>query len=630
MMDPDIYKAASEGWNELHSGTRPLIMVGSATCGMSAGALEILESVRQVVRSRNIDCNIRETACIGLCYAEPLLYIAAPGGPLVLYGNVSSKKVPGLIRNHLEKNQPSGENILGSLGGNKFKEIPDLFETPVFKPQVRKVLGNCGIIDPGDMDHYLANKGYRGLIRAMGLNPIEIIDEISLSGLRGRGGAGFPVWKKWRFCRDAAGETKYLVCNADEGDPGAFMNRSLLEGDPHALIEGMIIAGYAIGASHGYIYCRAEYPLALKRLRTAIEQAEKYGFLGHNIINSGFDFEIRIKEGAGAFVCGEETALLASIEGKRGVPRPRPPFPAISGLWDRPTVINNVETLACVAKIMQNGASWFNDSGTEKSRGTKSFSLVGNVMRSGLIEVPLGITLREIIYDIGGGISGGKKFKAVQTGGPSGGCVPAEMLDLNVDYESLARAGTIMGSGGLVVMDEDSCMVDVARYFLDFAQRESCGKCSPCRLGTKQMLEILEDITHGRGKAGDIDLLCRIGEAVKKGSLCGLGQTAPNPVLTTIRYFREEYESHIFDHKCRSGVCRELIHYRIIEDDCTGCHSCARNCPVDTIQGAPREVHKIIQHECIKCGVCVDSCPERFNAVRCIPGKPEKQEAEQV
>jgi NADH-quinone oxidoreductase subunit F len=627
MNTDQIYKIASDRWRDLYHGSKPLIMVGAATCGRSAGALEIMEIIREVTKSRGIDCNIMETGCIGMCYAEPIVYIANPGEPPVLYGNTASKNVARLIENHIEKNQPSGNNALGSIGGKKIKGIPELFKTPVFKLQVRKVLNNCGIIDPEDMDHYLANLGYRGLIRALNHKSADIIDEIRCSGLRGRGGAGFPVWKKWQFCSDAPGEQKYLVCNADEGDPGAFMNRSLLEGDPHALIEGMIIAGYAIGASLGYIYCRAEYPLALNRLRKAIEQAGKYGFLGDDILNSGFGFEIKIKEGAGAFVCGEETALLASIEGNRGVPRPRPPFPAVSGLWGRPTVINNVETLGCVAKIMQNGASWFNSSGTDKSKGTKSFSLVGNISRSSLIEVPLGITLREIIFDIGGGIPGGKKFKAVQTGGPSGGCVPAEMLDLNVDYESLAGAGTIMGSGGLVVMDEDSCMVDVARYFLDFAQRESCGKCSPCRLGTKQMLGILEDITRGKGKPGDIELLCNIGEAVKKGSLCGLGQTAPNPVLTTIRYFREEYESHIYDHKCRSGVCRELIHFRIIEDDCTGCHSCAMHCPVDTIEGVPREVHTIIQHKCIKCGVCLESCPVKFNAVRCFPGKPEKQEA---
>jgi NADH-quinone oxidoreductase subunit F len=628
-MEPDhIYKNALDAWNHLYSGNKPLIMIGAATCGRSAGAMEVMDAIKKAVIHLKIDCNTREVGCIGLCYAEPIVYIARPGEPLVLYGGISSRDVPELISGHIENNQPIENKVLGSIGSKKLNGIPELFQLPVFKLQVRKVLNNCGIIDPEDIDHYLANKGYRGLIKALGDDPQDVIAEVRESGLRGRGGAGFPVWKKWQFCKDAPGEQKYLVCNADEGDPGAFMNRSLLEGDPHSLIEGMIIAGYSIGASLGYIYCRAEYPLALKRLRNAIGQAEKHGFLGSDILGTGFGFQIRVKEGAGAFVCGEETALLASIEGRRGVPRPRPPFPAVSGLWGMPTTINNVETLGCVAKILQNGAAWFNDTGTDKSKGTKSFSLVGNISRSSLIEVPLGITLREIIFEIGGGIPGGKKFKAVQTGGPSGGCVPAEMLDLNVDYESLTGAGTIMGSGGLVVMDEDTCMVDVARYFLDFAQRESCGKCIPCRLGTRQMLEILEDIVGGKGNPGDIDLLCNLGEAIKKGSLCGLGQTAPNPVLTTIRYFREEYESHIIDHKCKSGVCRELIHYRIIEDDCSGCHACARGCPVNTIEGAPKEVHTIVQHACIKCGVCLENCPVKFNAVRCFPGKPEIEQIE--
>ncbi len=622
-----LYKVASERWNELQNGTRTVVMVGTATCGRSAGALDVLEAIRKDIAGRNIDFHVAETGCIGLCYAEPLVYISNPGQPAVLYGNISSRQVPELIGKHIGENSPPKKLALGSIGTGKLDGIPRLFDTPVLRLQVRKVLNNCGIIDPGDIDHYLARQGYRGLIRALGNAPGDVIDEIRDSGLRGRGGAGFPVWRKWQFCRDAEGEPKYLVCNADEGDPGAFMNRSLLEGDPHALIEGMIIAGYAIGAGLGYIYCRAEYPLALQRLRQAIGQAEQINLLGKNILDSGFDFTIKIKEGAGAFVCGEETALLASIEGKRGVPRPRPPFPAVSGLWGRPTTINNVETLGCVAKIMQNGSGWFNETGTEKSRGTKSFSLVGNVRRTGLIEVPLGITLREIIFDIGGGIPGNKKFKAVQTGGPSGGCVPADMLDLNVDYESLNKAGTIMGSGGLVVMDEDTCMVDVARYFLDFAQQESCGKCIPCRWGTKQMLEILDDITGGRGRIEDIELLERIGNGVKKGSLCGLGQTAPNPVLTTIRYFRNEYESHIIDHSCKSKVCRDLIHFMIVEEDCTGCRLCAKGCPVDTIEGEPREAHTIIQSGCTRCGVCIEACPEKFSAVRCISGKPEKVES---
>lgn len=621
MSTDQIYLRAADSWRELFSGSKPLIMVGAATCGRSAGALNVMKAVREETGMRNIDCNIREVGCIGLCYAEPVVYISNPGEPLVLYGKVSTGMVPELLSRHIENKQLLKESVLGSIGEKRLDGVPDLFDTPVLKPQVRKVLNNCGIIDPEDIDHYLANKGYSGLIKALGIPPEDVIEEIRESGLRGRGGAGFPTWKKWQYCREAEGEPKYLVCNADEGDPGAFMNRSLLEGDPHAMIEGLVIAGYAIGAGQAYIYCRAEYPLAIERINKAISQARDYNFLGSRICNTDFDFDIRVKEGAGAFVCGEETALIASIEGKRGMPRPRPPYPALSGLWGRPTVINNVETICLVAKIMQNGVSWFNRYGTEKSRGTKSFSLVGNIKNTGLIEVPLGTTLREIIFDIGGGTPGTDSFKAVQTGGPSGGCVPAGMLDLGVDYESLTQAGTIMGSGGLVVMDQGSCMVDVARYFLDFAQKESCGKCIPCRLGTKQMLAILDDIVHGKGTPGDIDLLEKTGEAVKKGSLCGLGQTAPNPVLTTIRYFRDEYESHIIDHECKAKVCRALYYYKIIQEKCVGCQSCYHGCPVESITGEPRKPHAIIQEYCLKCGICFERCPQRFSAVDRIPGK---------
>ncbi len=567
----DVRHRAKEEWKALQRSTRPLILVGTATCGRSAGASEVVETFQQESQNRRLDCNIIEVGCLGLCYAEPIVCITKPSRPAICYGNITPERAVELIEGYLIKDNPLPDYALGTIGDGSIEGIPQLFQTSVFKPQVRRTLRNCGFIDPTNMNHYLAKGGYSGLIKALNMSPEQIIDEMKRSGLRGRGGAGFPTWRKWQFCKQAKGEEKYLICNADEGDPGAFMNRSLLEGDPHSLLEGMLIAGYAIGAKEGYIYCRAEYPLALERLRVALKQAEEYGLLGDNILGSGFGLHIKVKEGAGAFVCGEETALIASIEGKRGMPRPRPPFPATSGLWGKPTIINNVETLACVALILQNGADWFAQYGTEKSKGTKTFALVGKVKHTGLVEVPLGITLKQMIYEIGGGTLEDKRFKAVQTGGPSGGCIPTHLLDTPVDYDSLEAAGTIMGSGGMVVMDEDTCMVDFARYFLDFVQKESCGACVPGRLGTKQMLEILTDITQGKGKPEDIDLLVELAEAVKTGSLCGLGQTAPNPVLTTIRYFRDEYEAHIKYKRCPAVVCKEIIS-----------SPCQHTCPIDT------------------------------------------------
>ncbi|GAI04243.1 unnamed protein product, partial [marine sediment metagenome] len=517
----------------------------------------VIEAINTELKRHDIEAVISQVGCIGLCYAEPLVDIIKPGRPRICYGHIITEQVSQLIEDYIIKDNPRPDLALGTIGDGSIEGIPKLFDLPMLKPQVRIALRNCGHIDPENINHYIASGGYSSLNKALKMKPEEIIEEIKNSGLRGRGGAGFPTGQKWEFCRNAPGIEKYVICNAEEGDPGAFMDRSLLEGDPHAVLEGMLIGAYAIGATEGYIYILAEYPLAIERLKLALKQMEEYGLLGDNILNSGFNFHIKIKEGAGAYVCGEETALMMSIEGKRGMPRSRPPFPAQSGLWGRPTNINNVETWANVPAILQKGGEWYAAYGTERSKGTKTFALAGNVNRTGLIEVPMGITLREIVYNIGGGIPDGKRFKAIQTGGPSGGVLPASLQDLSVDYESLTQAGSIMGSGSMVVMDEDTCMVDIARYFLSFTQAESCGKCIPCRLGTKQMLNILEDITNGKGKPDDLDLLLELCETVKLGSLCGLGQTAPNPVLTTLRYFGDEYEDHIKRHHCAAAVCNK-------------------------------------------------------------------------
>ncbi len=618
-----LYMDARREWETLESGRKPIIMVGTATCGRSAGSLEVLEGIKEILRDHSVDATVLEVGCIGLCFNEPLVTVLKSQEPAVFYGNISPDRVERLVEGHIIGNQPVAEFALGTMGERTVKGIPKLFDDSTLKPQVRRVLKKCGIIDPTNIHHYIAHDGYNGLFNALKLGPGRIIEELKRSGLRGRGGAGFPTGVKWEFAFKASSDKKYVICNADEGDPGAFMNRSVLESDPHAMLEGMLIAGYTIGASDGYIYCRAEYPLALERLRIALRQAEEFGFIGDNIMGNDFSFHIKIKEGAGAFVCGEETALIASIEGKRGMPSTRPPYPAVSGLWKKPTIINNVETLASVSLIMQNNADWFSQYGTERSKGTKTFALAGKVRNSGLIEVPLGITLREIIFDIGGGIIDDKEFKAVQTGGPSGGCIPASLLDTPVDYDSLKSAGAIMGSGGMIVMDEDTCMVDIARYFLDFTRKESCGECVPCRLGTKQMLDILNDITEGKGTMEDIDLLEEIAEGVKMGSLCALGQTAPNPVLTTIRYFREEYETHVKERKCPAKVCKSLIHYRIIPEKCIGCQACFKICPVNAIRGKPKEVHIIDQEKCIRCGLCFTTCPQKVQAIECISGQPE-------
>ena len=555
----EIRRQALSEWEVLQHSDKPRILVGTATCGRAAGAMDTLEAIHCELSRLGIDTIVTQVGCIGLCYAEPLVDIIKPGRPRICYSDVTPEIVPQLIEDYIINDNPRPDLALGTIGEDGVDGITRLFELPMLKPQVRVALRNCGHIDPEDIKQYIASGGYSGLVKTLAMSPEEVIEEVKKSGLRGRGGAGFPTGQKWEFCRRSPGTEKYLICNADEGDPGAFMDRSLLEGDPHAILEGMLIGAYAIGATQGYIYCRAEYPLAIERLQIALKQMEEYGLLGNNILASDFSFQIEIKEGAGAFVCGEETALMASIEGRRGMPRSRPPFPAVSGLWGKPTNINNVETWGNVSAILQTGGEWYSSFGTETSRGTKTFALAGKVVRTGLIEVPMGISLGDIIYEIGGGIVGGKRFKAALTGGPSGGCLPASMLDLPVDYESLTQAGSIMGSGGMVVVDEDTCMVDMARFFLSFTQIESCGKCIPCRVGTRQMLNILERITQGEGKSGDIECLERLAQLVKSTALCGLGQTAPNPVLTTIRYFRDEYEEHIKKHYCRAAVCKELV-----------------------------------------------------------------------
>jgi NADH-quinone oxidoreductase subunit F len=614
----------------MFSGARPRILIGTGTCGTAAGADDILETLNEELAKSELQADVVQVGCIGLCYAEPLIEIAKPGRPSVFYGNLTPELMSELFRDYLTGDDPRPDLALGTRGEGTIPNIPGFTDLPVLKPQVRIALRNCGNIDPADIDHYLAEGGYSGLAKALKMTQQEAIDEVKRSGLRGRGGAGFSTGLKWQFCHDAPGTQKYIICNADEGDPGAFMDRAVLEGDPHVVLEGMLIGAYAIGASEGFIYVRAEYPLAIERLATAMGQMEQYGLLGDDILGSGFGFHLKIKEGAGAFVCGEETALMASIEGARGMPRPRPPFPAISGLWGKPTNINNVETWADVSAIFQRGADWYAGYGTEKSTGTKTFSLVGKVNRTGLIEVPMGITLREIIHGVGGGIPEDKQFKAVQTGGPSGGCLPASYLDSPVDYESLAAAGSIVGSGGMVVMDEDTCMVDVARYFLTFTQLESCGKCIPCRWGTKQMLDILEGIVGGDGRPGDIELLLELGEAVKNGSLCALGGTAPNPVLTTIRYFRDEYEAHIYRKCCPALSCKALVDYWIDADRCQGCHRCARICPAEAIKGTSRMVHVIDQNRCTKCGSCFSVCAPRFRAVAKSSGEPLEVPAEPI
>jgi NADH-quinone oxidoreductase subunit F len=588
--------------------SRTQVIVGLGSCGVAAGANKTYEKIKALNDAEKLGIELKKTSCVGMCYREPLVEIIDESGTY-LYGEVDETRAIEIIDKHITQGNPVKEYVVQT---DLFKTEDDTFT----EAQVKIALRNCGYIDPESIEEYELRGGYKALkdIAANKTEAPAVIQTVLDSGLRGRGGGGFSTGLKWRFAANNVSDEKYVICNADEGDPGAFMDRSLLEGDPHSVLEGMIIAAWSIGATGGVIYCRAEYPLAIKRLEIALEQARNKGYLGQNILGiDGFDFDIYIKEGAGAFVCGEETALIASVEGQRGMPRKRPPFPAASGLWKKPTNINNVETFANIPWIITNGAAAYAKYGTEKSKGTKVFALAGKIKRSGLVEVPMGISIRDIIFKIAGGIKDNKRFKAVQLGGPSGGCIPEYMADTIVDYDSVNATGAIMGSGGMVVMDETTCMVDVAKFFLDFTQKESCGKCTFCRIGTKRMLEILERITEGDGREGDIELLEELSVQIKENSLCGLGQTAPNPVLTTIRYFRDEYQAHIHDKKCPALVCKKLVTYKVFDDKCTGCTVCAKNCPVDAISGERKQLHFIDQDKCIRCGVCFAKC--KFEAI---------------
>ncbi len=610
----DLEKTIEAKIAERKAETRPILTVSAGTCGQARGSLNVIESLRTAIEKENREeqVKIRVTGCHGFCEAEPNIIIYPHD---IFYQKVEPKNSKDILNKTVINNQVIDELLYTDpSSGEKFSQESSI---SFYKKQKRIILGDNALIDPLDINDYFSIGGYLSIIKVLtGMTPEEVIAIIKESGLRGRGGAGFPTGSKWELARKAKGTTKYVICNADEGDPGAYMDRSLLEGNPHRVLEGMIIGAYAIGAEEGYVYVRDEYPLAVKHVTLALGQAKKLGLLGKNVLGTGFNFDVHIAKGAGAFVCGEETALIASIEGRVGEPRQRPPFPVLKGLWGKPTTINNVETWGNIPIIIDKGAKWFSQIGTEGSKGTKIFSLVGKINNTGLVEVPMGITLREIIFDIGGGIPGGKYFKAVQTGGPSGGCIPKELLDLSIDYESLTKAGSIMGSGGMIVMDDRTCMVDVAKYFLNFLRDESCGKCISCREGTQRMWEIVKDISEGKGKEGDIELLKELAQTVKDASMCGLGQTAPNPVLSTICYFRDEYEAHIRDKKCPAGVCINLIRYFIDKENCTGCMACLKVCPQQAISGKLKEVHVIDIDKCIKCGACLETC--KFDAIKIL------------
>ena len=591
---------------------RSQVLICGGTGCTSSGSPELIRLFEEKIKAAGLEKEVKvvRTGCFGLCAMGPIVIVYPEGA---FYSHIKAEDVDEIVSEHLVKGRIV-RHLLCKEAVEEEGATKSLDEVDFYKKQKRVALRNCGVIDPEKIDEYIAFDGYKALAKVLTeMKPQEVIDTIKASGLRGRGGAGFPTGMKWQFAANSVSDQKYVCCNADEGDPGAFMDRSILEGDPNAVVEAMAIAGYAIGASQGYVYVRAEYPIAVKRLQVAINEAREYGLLGKNILGTGFDFDLDIRLGAGAFVCGEETALMQSIEGKRGEPRPRPPFPAVKGLFDKPTILNNVETYANVAQIILNGPEWFASMGTEKSKGTKVFALGGKIKNTGLVEIPMGTTLREIIYDIGGGCPNGKKFKAAQTGGPSGGCIPASLLDTPIDYDNLLAIGSMMGSGGMIVMDEDNCMVDIARFFLDFTVDESCGKCPPCRIGTRRMLEILERITEGKGEDGDIEKLETLAKNIKAASLCGLGQTAPNPVLSTLRYFRDEYEAHIYEKRCPAGHCRKLLRYTIDPAVCKGCSLCSKVCPVGAISGEVRKPFVIDSSKCIKCGACMEKC--RFNAI---------------
>ncbi len=591
---------------------RSQVLICGGTGCTSSGSPELIRLFEEKIRDVGLDKEVKvvRTGCFGLCEMGPIVIVYPEGA---FYSHIKPENVDEIVNEHLLKGRIV-RHLLCREAVEQQGATKSLDEVDFYKKQKRVALRNCGVIDPERIDEYIAFDGYKALAKVLTeMTPQQVIDTIKASGLRGRGGAGFPTGTKWQFAANSVSDQKYVCCNADEGDPGAFMDRSILEGDPNAVIEAMAIAGYAIGANQGYIYVRAEYPIAVKRLQVAIREAREYGLLGKNILDTGFDFDLDIRLGAGAFVCGEETALMQSIEGKRGEPRPRPPFPAVKGLFDQPTILNNVETYANVPQIILKGPEWFSSMGTEKSKGTKVFALGGKIKNTGLVEIPMGTTLREIIYDIGGGCPNGKKFKAAQTGGPSGGCIPASLLDTPIDYDNLIAIGSMMGSGGMIVMDEDNCMVDIARFFLDFTVDESCGKCPPCRIGTRRMLEILERITEGKGEDGDIEKLETLAKNIKASALCGLGQTAPNPVLSTLRYFRDEYEAHIYEKRCPAGHCKKLLKYTIDPALCKGCSLCSKVCPVGAISGEIRKPFVIDSSKCIKCGACMEKC--RFNAI---------------
>ena len=605
-------QGAKQAWQDLKA--QPLILVGTATCGRAAGALPVKEKILAELQGRQLEATVLEVGCMGHCYAEPLVVISKPGFPAICYGYVDEGIAGRLVQDFIGDDDPCMEFALAAMDVNEY--IPTFGDFPRGVTEEMVVLKDCGMIDPENLDHYLAVGGYTGLAAALQKTPGQVVEEVKSSGLRGRGGAGFSTGTKWEICQGQREKTRYVICNADEGDPGAFMDRTILESNPHLMLEGLAIAAYAVGARQGYVYIRAEYPLAVQRVKLALEQAREAGLLGSSILGSEFDLDIEIFQGSGAFVCGEESALIASMEGEPGLPRHRPPFPSDQGLWGKPTAINNVKTLSYVPYIISKGADWFRGIGTPDNPGTAIFALAGKIVNTGLVEVPMGTTLQQVIYDVGSGVGHGKKFKAVQIGGPSGGCLPESVLETPIDFDSLQKAGAMMGSGGMVVLDQDDCMVEIARFFLDFTQNESCGKCTFCRLGTKHMLDILERITKGQGQPQDLDLLLELAEDIRLGSLCNLGKTVPNPILSTLRYFRDEYEAHIHEKRCPALMCKDLIAYYILPEKCErGCEACVTSCTVEAIYSDDSKLKIIDQSKCVKCDSCLVACPPEYDAV---------------